>query len=155
MQSVNRPAAFGADGDGAMTFRLPLVGLVGVLGLVLCVTPLALAVPGLPVLYLVPLAVAVWLLRTRTVVGRAALRVHRMLRSREVCWDDVRRLRVDPRGWVRAVLDDDEEVPLPAVRARDLPRLSVASGGRIPDPSADPDSVDPDAEAEPPEPGPQ
>ncbi len=35
-----------------------------------------------------------------------------------------------------AVLDDESELRLPAVRLRDLSALAVASGGRITDPAA-------------------
>ena len=38
---------------------------------------------------------------------------------------------------VHAVLTDGGEVALPAVRTRDLHQLSVASGGRLPDPTAE------------------
>lgn len=142
MRSVPRPTRESTPtGDAAVAFRLPIVGLLGLLVLVVCVTPLAFAVPGLLVLYLIPVAVAAWLLRTRTVVDHDAVRVHRTLRTRVLRWDEVRGLRVDPRRWVRAVLDDDAEVSLPAVRVRDLPRLSVASGGRIPDPGTGPDTT--------------
>ena len=123
-------------GPPAVTFRLPTIGLVGVFALVLCATPVAFAAPGLQAVYLVPLALGVWLLRTRTVVDPASLRVHGLLRTRRLSWHDVARLRVPDRAWVHAVLADGAEVALPAVRARDLPRLAAASGGRIPDPTA-------------------
>lgn len=126
----------GMTGSPAVTFRLPTTGLVGVFALVLSATPVALSAPGLQAVYLVPLALGLWLLRTRTVVGPESLRVHRTLRARRLSWDEVARLRVADRAWVRAVLGDGAEVALPAVRARDLPRLAAASGGRIPDPTA-------------------
>lgn len=120
------------------TFRIPLTALLGVLAGVVCVTPMAFAVPGLQVLYLAPLAVAVWLLRTRTVAGPEALVARRALRSRHLPWSEVAGLRVRERAWVRAVLGTGEEVELPAVRARDLPVLAAVSGGRIDDPTVAP-----------------
>ncbi len=123
-------------GSPAAAFRLPTTGLVGVFALALCATPVAFGTPGLQAVYLVPLALGWWLLRTRTVVDPESLQVHGALRTRRLSWDDVDRLRVSERAWVRAVLDDGAEVALPAVRARDLPRLAAASGGRIPDPTA-------------------
>jgi hypothetical protein len=121
------------------TFRIPLTALLGVFALAIGATPLALTVPGLQVLYVLPIGLAVWLLRTRTVASSDALVAHRMLRSRRLPWGEVDRLRVAERSWCRAVLSTGEEVTLPAVRARDLPVLAVVSGGRITDPSAAPE----------------
>ncbi|MGH3844857.1 MAG: hypothetical protein ACRDS0_25995 [Pseudonocardiaceae bacterium] len=53
-----------------VTFRLPLTALLGVFGLIVCMTPVAFGAPGLQVLYLVPLILAFWVVRTRT-RGRA------------------------------------------------------------------------------------
>ena len=121
------------------TFRIPLTALLGVFALAIGATPLALTVPGLQVLYVLPIGLAVWLLRTRTVASSDSLVAHRMLRSRRLPWGEVDRLRVAERSWCRAVLSTGEEVALPAVRARDLPVLAVVSGGRITDPSAAPE----------------
>jgi Bacterial PH domain len=120
--------------SSTVTFRRPLTTLIGVFGLVVCVTPVAFGVPGLQVLYLVPLGVAVWLVRARTVVGPDTVVAHRVLGSRRVIWSDLQGLRMDERSRVWAVLHGGEEVLLPAVRARDLPLLAAASGGRLPDP---------------------
>jgi hypothetical protein len=54
-----------------------------------------------------------------------------------VPWDGVTALRLDDRSRVRAVLDGGEELALPAVRVRDLHVLALASGGRLPDPTAE------------------
>ena len=121
------------------TFRIPLTALLGVFALAIGATPLALTVPGLQVLYVLPIGLAVWLLRTRTVASSDALVAHRMLRSRRLPWGEVDRLRVAERSWCRAVLSTGEEVTLPAVRARDLPVLAMVSGGRIADPFAAPE----------------
>lgn len=121
--------------DSAMvTFRRPLTTLIGVFGLMVCVTPVAFGAPGLQVLYLVPLGMAIWLVRARTVVGPDTVAAYRVLGSRRVIWSDLRGLRMDERSRVWAVLHDGEEVLLPAVRARDLPLLAAASGGRLADP---------------------
>ncbi|HEY6424006.1 MAG TPA: PH domain-containing protein [Pseudonocardiaceae bacterium] len=120
------------DSD-TVTFRLPRTALIGVFGLLVCMTPVAFGAPGLQVLYVVPLACAIWLLRTRTVVGPDTVVVHRVLSSRQITWSDLQGLRVDARSRVWAVLRSGEEVGLPAVRARDLPLLAAASGGRLPD----------------------
>lgn len=119
-----------------VTLRPPLTGLIAVWGMAVCVTPVAFGVPGLQVLYLGPLAIAAWLLRTRTVTGPETIVAHRMLGARSIAWSDVAGVRVDERSRVWAVLRDGAEVRLPAVRARDLPVLSAASRGRLPDPLA-------------------
>ena len=116
------------------TFRRPLTALIGVFGLIVCMTPVAFGVPGLQVLYLVPVGVAVWLVRTRTVVGPDTVVVHRVVGSRRVIWSDLQGLRIDDRSRVWAVLHGGAEVGLPAVRARDLPLVAAVSRGRLPDP---------------------
>ena len=118
------------------TFRRPLTALIGVFGLTVCVTPVAFGAPGLQVLYLVPGGVALWLVRTRTVVDRDTMVAHRVVGSRRITWSELHGLRIDDRSRVWAVLHDGEEVGLPAVRARDLPLLAALSGGRLPDPLA-------------------
>ncbi len=120
--------------SATVTFRRPLTALIGVFGLVVCMTPVAFGIPGLQVLYLVPLGVAIWLVRTRTVVGAETLVVHRVLSSRRVTWSDLQGLRMDDRSRVWAILRGGEEVGLPAVRTRDLPVLAALSRGRLPDP---------------------
>lgn len=98
----------------------------------LCAIPVAFGGPYLWLIYLVPLGIVVWTLRTRTVVDADGLRVRRLVGGRHVSWDAVGGLRVDRRDAVHAVLTDGAEVTLPAVHVRDLPVLAAASGGRLP-----------------------
>lgn len=116
-----------------VTFRLPLTTLIGVFGLIVCMTPVAFGVPGLQVLYLGPLALAVWLVRTRTVVGPEIMVAYRVWGSRRIAWSDLAGLRIDDRSRVSAVLRAGDDVPLPTVRARDLPLLVALSHGRLPE----------------------
>jgi len=119
-------------------FRVsPLVVLVA-LTLAVCATPVAFAGPFLWLVYLVPLGIIVWTLRTRTVVDAEGLRVRRIVGGRRVTWDGVTALRLDDRSRVHAVLDGGRELALPAVHVRDLHALALASGGRLPDPTAPP-----------------
>lgn len=118
--------------SATVTFRLPLTALLGVFGLIVCMTPVAFGVPGLQVLYLVPLALAVWIVRTRTVVDPDTVVTYRVWRSRRIVWSDLAGLRVDDQSRVFAVLRTGDEVGLPAVRARHLPVLAAVSGGRLP-----------------------
>jgi hypothetical protein len=103
----------------------------------ICAIPVAFGAPYLWLIYLVPVAVVVWTLRTRTVVDAEGMRVRRLIGGRRVPWDAVGGLRVDRRNTVHAVLTEGGEVTLPAVHVRDLPALAAASGGRLPDLSAE------------------
>ncbi|MDQ3762586.1 MAG: PH domain-containing protein [Actinomycetota bacterium] len=124
--------------SATVTFRLPLTALIGVFGLAVCITPVAFGAPGLQVLYLMPLSLAIWLARTRTVVGPENMVAYRVWGSRQITWPDLAGLRMDDRSRVWAVLRSGDEVGLPAVRARHLPVLAAMSGGRLPDPLAEP-----------------
>jgi len=120
---------------GRLVFRVPGSALVAVLFLVLCASPLAVAAPWLALIYLIPLGLAVWLLRTRTVVDTEKLVIRRVLTRTVLPWSAITSLRVADRKWVRAVRTDGGEVVLPTVRTRHLPALALMSGGRLPDPT--------------------
>lgn len=124
--------------SAAVTFRLPLTALLGVFGLMVCMTPVAFGAPGLQVLYLVPLILAYWVVRIRTVVGPETLVTYRIAGSQRLSWSDLTGLRVDDQSRVWAVLHSGEEVGLPAVRARHIPMLAAISAGRLPAPLAEP-----------------
>lgn len=98
-----------------------------------CAIPVAFGAPYLWLIYLGPVGIVAWTLRTRTVVDADGLRVRRLVGGRRVPWEVCGGLRVDRRSGVHAVLTGGEEVALPAVRVRDLPALALASGGRLPD----------------------
>jgi Bacterial PH domain len=118
-----------------LVFRVPGSALVAVLFLVLCASPLAVAAPWLALVYVIPLGMAVWLLRTRTVVDTENLVIRRVLTRTVLPWSAIASLRVTDRKWVRAVRTDGGEVVLPTVRTRHLPALALMSGGRLPDPT--------------------
>lgn len=120
--------------SATVTFRLPLTALLAVFGLIVCMTPVAFGAPGLQLLYLVPLVLGVWLVRTRTVVGPETMVTYRVWSSRRITWSDLAGLRVDDQSRIWAVLHGGDEVGLPAVRARHLPVLAAISGGRLPAP---------------------
>jgi hypothetical protein len=100
-------------------------------------TPVAFGAPGLQVLYLLPLILAFWVIRTRTVVGPETMTAYRIWGTRRIAWSDVAGLRVDDRSRIWAVLHGGDEVGLPALRARHLPVLAAISGGRLPAPLAE------------------
>jgi hypothetical protein len=76
-----------------VTFRLPFTALIGVFALIVCMTPTAFGVPGLQVLYLVPLTLGVWLVRTRTTVGPDTVVAYRVRSSRRISWSELAGLR--------------------------------------------------------------
>lgn len=126
---------YGAVTDSpAAIFRMPLTALIGVFVLTVCITPVAFGAPWLQVLYVIPVAIAVWVIRTRTVVDRDNVAVHRVLGSEQISWSELEGLRVDERSRVWAVRRGGKELMLPAVRVRDLSVVAAASGGRLPDP---------------------
>ena len=118
-------------------FRISPLMILFAFALGNCAIPDAFGAPYLWLIYLVPVAVVVWTLRTRTVVDTDGMRVRRLVGGRRVPWDAVGGLRVDRRNTVHAVLTEGGEVTLPAVHVRDLPALAAASGGRLPDLTGD------------------
>jgi hypothetical protein len=118
-----------------LVFRIPGSALVSVLFLAMCSSWVAVASPWYALVYLVPLGLTIWLLRTRTVVDADKLVIRRVLSRTELPWSAISALRVTERRWVRAVRTDGGEVVLPTVRTRHLPALALLSGGRLPDPT--------------------
>jgi len=118
-------------------FRVSPLMVLFALALGVCAIPVAFGAPYLWLIYLVPLGVVAWTLRTRTVIDAEGMRVRRLVGGRHVSWDEVGGLRVDRRNTVHAVLTGGGEITLPAVHVRDLPALAEASGGRLPDLAGD------------------
>ncbi|MGW6334240.1 PH domain-containing protein [Nocardia rhamnosiphila] len=128
--------------------RTTRLSFLGVFILAMCVFfPIVGWPAGLFWLALIPLAVLVWVVRTQTTVSPAGLDLRSVFSSRHIDWAQVKGLSIPKRGFVRAHLDDDSEVPLPAVSYDRLRDLVDASGGRIPDPFAVPDPAPADADA--------
>jgi hypothetical protein len=112
-------------------FRIPPLTILGAVLLAVCATPVAFGAPWFWLVYLLPVAVVVWVLRVRTTVDEEALTVRRLVGSRRVPWSEIRSLHLRDKGGVRAVLADGAELPLPSVLVRDLPQLAAASGGHL------------------------
>ncbi|MCP2169962.1 PH domain-containing protein [Goodfellowiella coeruleoviolacea] len=129
-----------------MVFQIPRTALLAIAFLAFCASPVALGAPWLWLIYLVPLALVVWVVRTRTVVTADRLVIRTLFGRRELAWSDVRSLRLAERTWVRAVLGDDTELTLHGVRPRHLFLLSAITAGRIADPTA-PNSTAPNPSA--------
>jgi hypothetical protein len=134
-KTVQDPAS-GITLPGRLVFRIPGSSLVGVVFVVMCSSWVAVASPWFTLVYLLPIGVTVWVLRTRTEVDSDKLVIRRVLTRTVLPWSAISALRVADRKWVRAVRTDGGEVVLPTVRTRHLPALALISGGRLPDPTA-------------------
>ncbi|WP_367136184.1 PH domain-containing protein [Saccharothrix sp. HUAS TT1] len=130
-------------------FRIPTPALLAAGLATIAATPFAWGAPGLQAVYLLPAGFAVWVLRNRTTVDGERLVVRSTFGSRVLAWDEVKAIKLTPKGWLSAVLRDGSLVRLPAVRAGHLPTLSLVSGGRVADPNATPEA----GPAEPDQPG--
>lgn len=118
-------------------FRNSPLAVLAAIAFMVCFTPVALTVPGMTVLYLIPIGMVFWVLRVRTTVDADTIAARGTLRTQRVDWADVTALRLRTRSRISAVLNSGTELPLPAVHVRDLPVLAMMSGGRLPDPSAE------------------
>jgi hypothetical protein len=104
--------------------------------LFLAMLPVAAARPWTPVIFLVPLVVAAWVVRVGVDVGDDGITVRSLLAQRTVGWAELAGIRVADRGALWLVTRHGTEVRVPVLRARDLPRLAELSGGRIDVPRA-------------------
>ncbi|MBB3678483.1 PH domain-containing protein [Modestobacter versicolor] len=114
--------------------RMSRTALLPVVFLCFCVLPLAAASPWLLLLLAVPAALAAWVLRVGVDVAEGGMTVRSLVGARTVPWAELAGIRVGGRGDLWLVTTGDTQVRLPVLRARDLPRLSTLSGGRIPAP---------------------
>ena len=123
-------------------FRTSPLVVLAALAFAFCAIPVGTMVPFGWLVFLVPLAIIVWTVRVRTTVDSETLTVRRIVATRRVPWAEISSLRLGPgkhpsQSRVSAVLTDGAELPLPAVHVRDLPRLALASGGRLPNPAGE------------------
>jgi hypothetical protein len=121
-----------------LVFRIPSTAVLGALLFAITATPFAWAAPGLYVIYVIPLVAIVWVLRVRTTADRERIVARTLFGKHVLAWSDLRGFKVSERSWVRAVVEDGKELPLPTVRTRHLPALSLISGGRLDDPTEAP-----------------
>jgi hypothetical protein len=107
-----------------------IVGFVAI-----CVTAVVRSLAQLPV-YLIPLAGALYIARTATIVDSAGITARALLGSQQVPWASLRGLKLTDKGAVYAVDTDGTQLRLPCVRSTKLTPLITAGGGRIPDPAS-------------------
>ena len=113
----------------ALVFVMPFAGSVFIeidSGWKWVLTPIAV------VAIAVPLAFAVWSLRSGVDVDGEGLRVKALLGSRYIAWSDLAGL--DPHnGKVYAALTSGTRIELPSVRPVDVPQLIAAGGNQLAD----------------------
>jgi hypothetical protein len=130
--------------DGSETvlrIRPTRTALLAVLVLAFCVLPLATASWWLLWLLALPALALAWVLRVGVDVDRAGVTVRALLGRRRLDWSDVAGLHARDRGDLWLVLGTGRRLRLPTARARHLPLIAAASGGRLPSPlPADPSS---------------
>lgn len=85
-------------------------------------------------LLLIPALLSVAVERLRTVADGDGVTARGLLSSTTLRWADVEGLRFTRSAWARACRPDGDDVVLPAVTFATLPRLTEASGGRVPNP---------------------
>jgi hypothetical protein len=124
-----------ADEGRKAVSRIPTTAYIAIGLLTVCVTPVALGeIGGFQWLYVFPIALFVFVLRTRTVADREGLQVRTLFGKRDLPWTSLKGLAI-AKARVRAVLQDDTQIALPTVRTRHLPVLALVSEGKIKDPS--------------------
>lgn len=136
---MSDPATSASTGPapGGTRFRVSPMSYIG-----LAVMILALLVPvaeyplALSWLVLLPIGFAWWVARTRTLVTESGLVLTSWRSKREVPWEDVAGVSFPRASFGRVVTTDDRHITMGGVGFSDLPELSVASRGRIPDPHA-------------------
>jgi Bacterial PH domain len=150
---AHNPATSGPDDAAALPGRRYVIRIqkLAYLAVLMLFISVSFPVIGWPAafgwLLVLPIGVAVWVVRSRTVITSETLELRSMFGSRSVAWTDVDGVRFPKRGWARAHLNDGTEVTLPAVGFDRLRELAAASGGRVPDPYLAPRPAAPEASA--------
>jgi hypothetical protein len=125
-------ADLGASGDVVpVRLRMSRTMLLPLVLFALCLLPVVLVSPWGLLLLLLPALLAVWVLRVGVTVDDDGIGVQSLVGRRRIGWAEVAGIRVGQRGDLWLVTTRGTELRLPVLRARDLPRLSAVSGGRI------------------------
>lgn len=130
------PVPESTPGDRAL-FRVNPMSYLVIAVIVLAILWPVTAYPvALGWLILLPLAFAWWVARTRTRLDGDGVHLTSWRSQRTVPWDQVKGVMFPKKGFARLVTLSEDSLPMGGVSFHDLPRLSVASGGRIRDPYA-------------------
>ena len=105
--------------------------LLPVVVFALCLLPVVFVSPWALLLLLAPASLALWVLRPGVTVDDDGIGVQSLVGRRRIGWAELVGIRVGRRSDLWLVTTRGTELHLPVLRARDLPRLSALSGGRI------------------------
>lgn len=94
----------------------------------------AFGVAGMVIALLIPVLLSFAIERLRTTADGETVTARGLLKSRTVRWPQIEGLEFTKTRWARARLTDESDLVLPAVTFTTLPRLTAASGGRVPNP---------------------
>ncbi|WP_244945742.1 PH domain-containing protein [Gordonia zhaorongruii] len=122
--------------DSVFDFKISRLAYFAVLAVVLLVVLLMGGSMWFAIAFVVPVALVWWIHRLHTRADAEGITATGASGVTSLSWDDVKGLQFPKWSSVRAVTTDGREVRLPAVRFEDVPALSAASGGRLPDPFA-------------------
>ena len=119
--------------------RIPATAYVAIVVLLLIISLPVISWPAyFGWLLVLPVLLAWWVARVRTVVTEDEIRVRTAIGSSVHPWSQVKGIyfpkpRLFGISWARAALADESRVALPAVTWQQIPILSKASGGKFPD----------------------
>jgi len=125
------PATSSQTESPTVRLRPSRTGLLVVVFLLFCVTPVAFERRPLLILYLLPLGMLLWIWRSGTDIDATGITARAVAGRRRLRWDDIAGLAPTPRGELRAVLADGRTLRLPQARLRHLELIAAASGGRV------------------------
>ena len=118
--------------------RMSRTMLLPVVVFALCLLPVAFVSSWALLVLLVLVLLALWVLRVGVTVGDDGIGVQSLVGRRRIGWEELAGIRGGERGDLYLVTTRGTELRLPVLRARDLPRLSALSGGRIDVPAPPP-----------------
>lgn len=121
------PAVFTINGLAYLTVLMTILVVIMFMGV---------SLTWLSWTVIVPIAQIWWIHRLRTIVDEDGITAVHTFGTVRLGWDEIDGLAFPKWRSVCAVRTDGSRVSLPAVGFQQLPRLSAASGGRIPDPYA-------------------
>jgi hypothetical protein len=111
--------------------RMSRTMLLPVVLFALCLLPVALVSPWALLVLVVPVLLALWVVRVGVTVDDDGIVVQSLAGFRRLPWSELAGIRVGTGRDLFLVTTRGTEVRLPVLRARDLPRLAAMSGGRI------------------------
>jgi len=115
----------------SVRLQMNRIALVPAVMAVVCALPLATASPWLLFLLLVPAAWISYVMRSGVDVDDEGMVVRALFGSVRIPWQRITGVLIGQRQELAVTTVEGRTVRLPNLRARDLPRLYEATGGRL------------------------